>query len=217
MLSPRHDSVSVQDVSLQDVAFFFPSSSPLTSCLLMMTLTSCFHLTMIIASSCLFTQLASLAQTSHIDAQPIARNIAPIASRAVHQVIAKVAKTKTAFNLVPDKSALKNFRVAANGENPLDPLATSTFFTSSCREDFSGDSSKPTLATFGYLTETCFAAYTNATFAYRCNESNFTNGSPTTPIDDASVINGDPKPNSKATVTCAAFSGLSFSSCHSEL
>jgi hypothetical protein len=143
---------------------------------------------MIVASSCLFAVLASFAQANNIRSNPLAATAAAakakanIASAELHprQVAAKIAQAKTGFALghFPDNAALKNFRVVEQGENSLNPLATASFFTQSYRDGVTCDSTKPTVSTFGYLTETCFtptasSGVTFTSFAYRCNTSKF--------------------------------------------
>jgi hypothetical protein len=142
---------------------------------------------MIFATSCLFTFLASASSFAQANTIRGSNNNFDLTSSAAslkkmtpREMMAKATKAKTGLNLGPyDSAALKNLHLAAKGENPIKPLATSTtFITAAYREDATCDATKPTIYTEGYLTETCFTASPSSgvaysTFAYRCNTSKF--------------------------------------------
>jgi hypothetical protein len=131
---------------------------------------------MIIASSCLFAVLASLAQANNIR-----NNIAHAEKQAVaskrmtpREVTTRIALTGTSLALGrhPDTATLETFRVIGEGDSPL-ASGAAKFMTTSYKQDLTCDGSKPDIATFGYLTETCYipdSATTYSSFAYRCKK-----------------------------------------------
>jgi hypothetical protein len=140
---------------------------------------------MIIATSCLFAVLASLAQANNVRSNIAHAEKQVVAPKRMtpREAAAKVALAKTgvAFGSHFDSATLKNLRVVAQGESPL-ALGTSAFMTMSYKGALICDASEPDVMTSGYLTETCFIPGTTgasySSFAYRCNTSKFTLHSP---------------------------------------
>jgi hypothetical protein len=141
--------------------------------------------TMILASSCLLAFLApSFAANVRSNVAPASSLSSPLGSSQFHEDIAKAVLTQPGFTMPFENSErLKNLRLVGKGENPINPSATSSFFTYSTRNDLSCDTSKPTTITWGYPTETCLTASSTSTnvdytsFAYRCNTSKFVHSS----------------------------------------